>query len=84
MSELASFSEPRAKARFSASNFCALTLRTAGRLLRLLVKPRSLIETLQYWLERYRTIGLLGWPKAVKGVSQGVSQQFCLLAVLSG
>jgi hypothetical protein len=55
MSELASFSESRAKARFSASSFCALTLRTPGRLLRLLAKPRSLIETLHYWLERYRT-----------------------------
>jgi hypothetical protein len=58
MSELASFSESCAKARFNASSFCALTLRTAGRLLRLLVKPRSLIETLQYWLERHRTSGL--------------------------
>jgi hypothetical protein len=49
------FSESRAKARFQHSSFCALTLRTAGRLL---VKPRSLIETLQYWLERYRTFWL--------------------------
>jgi hypothetical protein len=47
------FPTPRAKARFSASSFCALTSRTAGRLLRLLVKPRSLIERLQYWLERF-------------------------------
>jgi len=45
-------------ARFSASSFCALTSRTAGRLLRLLAKPSSLIERCKYWLERYRTPGL--------------------------
>jgi hypothetical protein len=38
------FPTPRAKARFSASSFCALTSRTAGHLLRLLAKPKFLIE----------------------------------------
>ena len=38
------FPSPLAKARFSASNFCELTSRTAGRSPRLLAKPRSLIE----------------------------------------
>ena len=61
MSELASFPSPRAKARFSASSFCALTLKTAGRLLRLLVKPRSLIERCSIG---WSAIGLQGWPRS--------------------
>lgn len=42
MPELARFPSPRAKARFSASSFCGLTLRTASRSLRLLVKQHLL------------------------------------------
>jgi len=57
----ASFSEFRAKARFSASSFCALTLRTAGRLLRLLVKPRSSYRKAAVLAG---AIGLLGWQRS--------------------
>jgi hypothetical protein len=55
------FLSPPAKARFSASSFCALTSRTAARLLRLLVKPRSLI---QHCSIGWSAIGLPGWPRS--------------------
>ena len=55
------FPTPRAKARFSASSFCALTSRTAGHLLRLLAKPRFLIERCSIG---WSAIGLPGWPRS--------------------
>jgi hypothetical protein len=42
-------------ARLSASCFCALTSKTAGRLLRLAREAKLSYRRLQYWLERYRT-----------------------------
>jgi hypothetical protein len=61
------FSESRAKARFQRFQLLRAyhedgrslaVLAVLAVLARLLVKPRSLIETLQYWLERYRTFWL--------------------------
>ena len=55
------FPSPLAKARFSASSFCELTSRTAGRSPRLLAKPRSLIERSSIG---WSAIGLPGWPRS--------------------
>ena len=68
------FPSPRAKARFSASSFCALTSRTAGRLRRLLVKPRSLIERCSI---DWSAIGLPSWPRSrvSRGSHRGALQK---------
>ena len=45
------FPSPRAKARFSASSFCALTSRTARSLAAIAREANFSYRTLQYWLE---------------------------------
>jgi hypothetical protein len=61
MPELARFPSPPAKVRFSAFSFCALTSRTVGRLLRLLVKLISLIERCSIG---WNAIGLPEWSRS--------------------